>query len=94
MIREQVVSIKETMNNIYFWIFGLTDRLFECLPGYTSTAAKGLQEGLAAKNSQGFSIHSRVLGNVLYLMASMRSTPENLREIEALVRGCLQEKEN
>ncbi|KAK2762338.1 hypothetical protein FQN54_001348 [Arachnomyces sp. PD_36] len=59
--------------------------------GYTSTAAKGLQDRLAMKNDQAFNIHSRVLGNVLYLMASMTSKRSDLREIEGLVRACLKD---
>ncbi|KKK12785.1 hypothetical protein P175DRAFT_0503637 [Aspergillus ochraceoroseus IBT 24754] len=58
--------------------------------GYTSTAAKGLQERLAA-GGPGFNVHSRVLGNVLYLMSSLTSKRETLRDIERLVRkGLLQ----
>lgn len=36
-------------------------------------------------------MHSRVLGNVLYLMASVTSTPEALREIEEVLRAALLE---
>ncbi|PVH96114.1 PLP-dependent transferase [Periconia macrospinosa] len=52
--------------------------------GYTSTAAIGLRDALL-KNplSQDVHIHSRVLGNVIYLMASMTSTPDTLSTIES-----------
>ncbi|KAJ5092445.1 hypothetical protein NUU61_007315 [Penicillium alfredii] len=56
--------------------------------GYTSTAAKGLQQRLAVGGDQ-FNVHSRVLGNVLYLMSSVTSKPESLREMEALLRSAL-----
>lgn len=59
--------------------------------GYTSTAAKGLQQKLAHGESSlsHFNVHSRVLGNVLYLMASMKSTPNDLCRIENLLRNAL-----
>ncbi|KAJ5739132.1 hypothetical protein N7533_011916 [Penicillium manginii] len=56
--------------------------------GYTSTAAKGLQQKLAAGGDQ-FNVHSRVLGNVLYLMSSVTSKPESLQELEKLLRSAL-----
>lgn len=56
--------------------------------GYTSTAAKGLQQKLAAGGDQ-FNVHSRVLGNVLYLMSSVTSKPESLQEMERLLRSSL-----
>ncbi|ODM20275.1 hypothetical protein SI65_03328 [Aspergillus cristatus] len=52
--------------------------------GYTSTAAKGLQQKLSAAN-----VHSRVLGNVLYLMASLTTKPASLRALEDLLRRSL-----
>ncbi|KAJ0425274.1 pyridoxal phosphate-dependent transferase [Aspergillus carlsbadensis] len=56
--------------------------------GYTSTAAKGLQARLAAGGPQ-FNVHSRVLGNVLYLMSSVTSKKNTLRDIEGLLREAL-----
>ncbi|KAL1960278.1 hypothetical protein VTO42DRAFT_8238 [Malbranchea cinnamomea] len=56
--------------------------------GYTSTASAGLQQQLKASDG-GFNIHSRVLGNVLYLMASLTSKREYLQNIEALLRKSL-----
>ncbi|BDD61713.1 hypothetical protein MPDQ_001481 [Monascus purpureus] len=56
--------------------------------GYTSTAAKGLQEYLSVGAKQ-FNVHSRVLGNVLYLMASTTSKSESLRALEGLLRSAL-----
>lgn len=59
-------------------------------PGYTSNAAKGLQQKLAAgANDQGFIVHSRVLGNVLYLMSSLTSKRESIQALERLVRSAL-----
>lgn len=56
--------------------------------GYTSTAGKGLQQKLAVGGDQ-FNVHSRVLGNVLYLMSSVTSKPESLRELERMLRSSL-----
>ncbi|KAL2841430.1 pyridoxal phosphate-dependent transferase [Aspergillus pseudoustus] len=56
--------------------------------GYTSTAAKGLQARLAAGGPE-FNVHSRVLGNVLYLMSSVTSKKETLQGIESLLREAL-----
>jgi dethiobiotin synthetase/adenosylmethionine--8-amino-7-oxononanoate aminotransferase len=51
--------------------------------GYTSNAAAGLRDMLLEDDkAPGQSVHSRVLGNVLYLMASMTSRPEDLRSVE------------
>jgi len=58
--------------------------------GYTSTAAVGLRDQLIkVKEAEGDLIHSRVLGNVLYLMASMTSTKESLSSVEEVVKKAL-----
>ncbi|KAF2129586.1 PLP-dependent transferase [Dothidotthia symphoricarpi CBS 119687] len=52
--------------------------------GYTSTAAVELRDALL--NEPSFAqvqIHSRILGNVIYLMASMTSKPGHLAAVEA-----------
>ncbi|KAK2824761.1 hypothetical protein FQN49_007503 [Arthroderma sp. PD_2] len=59
--------------------------------GYTSNAASGLQKKLTAGDGP-FNIHSRVLGNVLYLMASVTSTREVLDKVERLLRKSLVEE--
>jgi dethiobiotin synthetase/adenosylmethionine--8-amino-7-oxononanoate aminotransferase len=56
--------------------------------GYSSSAATGLQKRLL-EGSTHFNIHSRVLGNVFYLMASQTSKPETLKEIERLLSEAL-----
>jgi dethiobiotin synthetase/adenosylmethionine--8-amino-7-oxononanoate aminotransferase len=56
--------------------------------GYTSTAAAGLQKRLLEGNGE-FKIHVRVLGNVLYMMASQTSKVETLRGIEKLLLDTL-----
>jgi dethiobiotin synthetase/adenosylmethionine--8-amino-7-oxononanoate aminotransferase len=56
--------------------------------GYTSTAAAGLQKRLLEGNGE-FKIHVRVLGNVLYMMASQTSKVETLRGIEKLLLNTL-----
>jgi dethiobiotin synthetase/adenosylmethionine--8-amino-7-oxononanoate aminotransferase len=64
--------------------------------GYASTAATGLRDRLFA-GTQGQSgerepvIHSRVLGNVLYLMGAMTSSPETLKGVEETVLRALGE---
>lgn len=66
----------------------LTCDLVPTTLGYTSTAAKGLQQRLSAGGPQ-FNVHSRVLGNVLYLMSSITSKPETVRGLEELLRSAL-----
>lgn len=60
--------------------------------GYASTAATGLRDHLFAGVGQAGEpvIHSRVLGNVLYLMGAMTSTPETLRGVEETVLKALE----
>jgi len=56
--------------------------------GYTSTAAVGLQKKLLADEARrGWVIHSRVLGNVLYLMTSLTAKVETVRAVEAFVES-------
>jgi bifunctional dethiobiotin synthetase / adenosylmethionine---8-amino-7-oxononanoate aminotransferase len=56
--------------------------------GYSSTAATGLQKKLLGGSDE-FKIHVRVLGNVLYVMASQTSKPETLRSIEKTLLDAL-----
>ncbi|OQN95841.1 hypothetical protein B0A48_18126 [Cryoendolithus antarcticus] len=59
--------------------------------GYASTAATGLRDRLLAGTEPGQAvIHSRVLGNVLYLMGAMTSTPETLAGVEKTVLKALE----
>jgi dethiobiotin synthetase/adenosylmethionine--8-amino-7-oxononanoate aminotransferase len=54
--------------------------------GYTSTAAVGLRDALMNETANAkMSVHTRVLGNVIYFMAAMTSTPKNLRGVEQAV---------
>ncbi|KAJ9644551.1 hypothetical protein H2201_000325 [Coniosporium apollinis] len=58
--------------------------------GYTSTAAVGLQKKLLQDaGPHGWVVHSRILGNVLYLMASQTSKMETLRAIEKMLLEAL-----
>jgi dethiobiotin synthetase/adenosylmethionine--8-amino-7-oxononanoate aminotransferase len=58
--------------------------------GYASTAATGLRDRLFTGGQSGEPvIHSRVLGNVLYLMGAMTSTPETLKGVEETVLRAL-----
>jgi dethiobiotin synthetase/adenosylmethionine--8-amino-7-oxononanoate aminotransferase len=51
--------------------------------GYTSNAAIGLRDALLVdRAATGINIHSRILGNVLYLMASMTTQPDHLSRVE------------
>ncbi|PBP18714.1 hypothetical protein BUE80_DR010329 [Diplocarpon rosae] len=56
--------------------------------GYSSTVATGLQKKLLQTQSE-FNIHVRVLGNVLYVMASQTSKRETLRIIEKKLLAAL-----
>lgn len=58
--------------------------------GYSSSAATGLQKKML-EGSKEFNVHSRVLGNVFYLMASQTSKPGTLQEIERLLKDVLME---
>lgn len=64
--------------------------------GYTSTAAVRLREELKrGVDEQGpgrWNVHSRVLGNVLYLMGSQATTEEGVGEIAGLVKLALSAK--
>lgn len=51
--------------------------------GYSSSAATGLQRDMLGGAQ--FGVHSRVLGNVFYLMASQTSKSSTLREMERLL---------
>ncbi|KAL3427481.1 bifunctional dethiobiotin synthetase adenosylmethionine-8-amino-7-oxononanoate aminotransferase [Phlyctema vagabunda] len=57
--------------------------------GYNSAAGSNLQKQLLREVEAGFNIHSRVLGNVLYLMASQTSDVETLRKIERRLAAAL-----
>ncbi|PGH35597.1 dethiobiotin synthase [[Emmonsia] crescens] len=57
--------------------------------GYDSNAATGLQRQLGKTNDDGFNIHCRVLGNVLYLMCDLTSDLDELAMIEKAVRSAL-----
>ncbi|KAH0350322.1 PLP-dependent transferase, partial [Aureobasidium melanogenum] len=56
--------------------------------GYTSTAATGLRDTLLHDSPEN-AIHSRVLGNVLYLMASMTTSPETVTSIQRKVQAAM-----
>ncbi|KAK4169615.1 putative Adenosylmethionine-8-amino-7-oxononanoate aminotransferase [Cladorrhinum sp. PSN259] len=57
--------------------------------GYKSTAAGGLQHALLRGSESDGGIHSRVLGNVLYLMAGQKTTRETVGRVEHLIRQSL-----
>ncbi|KAI0436298.1 bifunctional dethiobiotin synthetase/adenosylmethionine-8-amino-7-oxononanoate aminotransferase [Xylaria telfairii] len=63
--------------------------------GYTSIAAEGLRKSLlyGAGNAPraSWNVHSRVLGNVLYIMGSQQTTEQEVREISVLLRASLGE---
>jgi dethiobiotin synthetase/adenosylmethionine--8-amino-7-oxononanoate aminotransferase len=49
--------------------------------GYTSSASQALHKKLL-QEKDGWSIHNRVLGNVIYFMTSQTSTPEHIKQLE------------
>lgn len=54
--------------------------------GYASTAATGLRDALLGGSAEdSWVVHSRVLGNVLYIMAAMNTTQEVLRDVQSKV---------
>ncbi|KAI5361724.1 putative aminotransferase class-III, pyridoxal phosphate-dependent transferase, major [Septoria linicola] len=58
--------------------------------GYASTAATGLRDQLLeVPGADGAVMHSRVMGNVLYLMAALTTTEATLRGIEQTVLSAL-----
>ena len=58
--------------------------------GYASTAATGLRDQMfAGRKEDSAVIHSRVLGNVLYLMAAMTTSRDTLRQVEETVLAAL-----
>ncbi len=62
--------------------------------GYSSNVALGLRNALAKGDSNGangsWNVHSRVLGNVIYLMASQKTTEQGVRQISNLLLESLQ----
>jgi bifunctional dethiobiotin synthetase / adenosylmethionine---8-amino-7-oxononanoate aminotransferase len=62
----------------------------DCSKGYNSNAALGLQKQLLQGDGSGWNIHSRVLGNVLYVMASQISSPEKIGAVEQKLMAALQ----
>ena len=58
--------------------------------GYSSNAALGLREALARGRASAeggpWNVHARVLGNVMYIMASQTTTPASVGQIAALLR--------
>lgn len=59
--------------------------------GYQSNAARGAQAAIAEGATADGSIHSRVLGNVLYLMAGQKTREETVRRAERLLRRALRD---
>ncbi|KAF2214369.1 hypothetical protein CERZMDRAFT_110698 [Cercospora zeae-maydis SCOH1-5] len=58
--------------------------------GYASTAATGLRDHLLEiPGVDGSVMHSRVMGNILYLMAALTTTEATLKSIEERVLGAL-----
>lgn len=58
--------------------------------GYASTAATGLRDDLlAGRDEEEGVIHSRVMGNVLYLMAALTTPREMVRAVEGKILAAL-----
>jgi dethiobiotin synthetase/adenosylmethionine--8-amino-7-oxononanoate aminotransferase len=62
--------------------------------GYKSNAAKRIQTALSRGDGDGgdggWNVHSRVLGNVIYIMAGQKTTEASIERIEGLLRKCLE----
>ncbi|CAH0023100.1 unnamed protein product [Clonostachys rhizophaga] len=56
--------------------------------GYKSKAATNFQAAL--KQGEAWSVHSRVLGNVFYIMASQKTSQETVEEMERKLLYCLE----
>lgn len=77
------IALKDEQGSGMFWNSSLAPG-HACLLeiGYTSNAAAGLRDALLIDRSYtAVSIHSRVLGNVIYLMASLTTSPKDLRTV-------------
>jgi dethiobiotin synthetase/adenosylmethionine--8-amino-7-oxononanoate aminotransferase len=62
--------------------------------GYKSTAAQVLQAQLRKGDSDGrWNVHSRVLGNVFYIMAGQKTTPKAIADIESVILQALSIKQ-
>ncbi|KAI0533129.1 bifunctional dethiobiotin synthetase/adenosylmethionine-8-amino-7-oxononanoate aminotransferase [Xylaria digitata] len=63
--------------------------------GYTSAAAEGLRKrllsGTEIRPGVSWNVHSRVLGNVLYIMGSQQTVEREVGEISDLLRAALKE---
>ncbi|KAI0544773.1 bifunctional dethiobiotin synthetase/adenosylmethionine-8-amino-7-oxononanoate aminotransferase [Xylaria curta] len=63
--------------------------------GYTSTAAEGLRKkllhGVSDAPGVSWNVHSRVLGNVLYIMGSQHTTEQEVGQISDLLRTGFEE---
>ncbi|CAN8106515.1 unnamed protein product [Discula destructiva] len=58
--------------------------------GYNSNAAASLRDGMMRGDTEGpWNVHCRVLGNVLYLMASQRTTAEDVERLGELLETCV-----
>jgi dethiobiotin synthetase/adenosylmethionine--8-amino-7-oxononanoate aminotransferase len=59
--------------------------------GYKSNAARKIQAALSSGDrDSGWNVHSRVLGNVIYIMASQKTTEATIEGIEGLLRKYLE----
>jgi dethiobiotin synthetase/adenosylmethionine--8-amino-7-oxononanoate aminotransferase len=82
------VSLSKDVESVVALGSVLAIALHDKQAGYSSSAATGLQKKMLEETTQ-FNVHSRVLGNVFYLMASQTSKPGTLKEIERLLSKTL-----
>jgi dethiobiotin synthetase/adenosylmethionine--8-amino-7-oxononanoate aminotransferase len=74
-------SLVDRFNSGGIRIFSIRSSLI--CTGYNSSASTGLRDALLSTISEGQTrIHSRVLGNVIYLMASITAKPAHLADVE------------
>lgn len=82
-------------NNVVFGAWALGSVLAVHLKddggaGYSSNAAVSLRNALIYGEAEGpWNVHCRVLGNVLYLMASQKTTPVDIERLGNLLQKCV-----
>ncbi|KAF4507677.1 hypothetical protein G6O67_004150 [Ophiocordyceps sinensis] len=91
--REFVESLSRPSGRVRgVWALGsvLAIHLQDSVTGYSSNAAVGLRDALRRRrDGSGANVHSRVLGNVLYLMASQTTTQSTIEQLTELVEESL-----
>ena len=78
------------------WALGSVLAIYmkDAVSGYTSNSAARVQEalskGVSSSGDGSWNVHSRVLGNVLYMMASQTTKREDIERLEGLLRKAIE----